>query len=97
VTFMHQVLLPRVFRSMMDPLFDERDANQAKTIHEFAKILYTLRTSAGADLFQQRTLPALMESFAVPVDILEAMRTVPSPAGVEECLTEFMKRVKRRS
>ena len=97
LTYMHQTLLPGVFRSFMDSSFDERDANQNKNVHEFAKIIISLKTKMGDEVYQQHTVSVFAATGCFPPDILHAIQSVTSVEDAEKCFGELFKRVKRSS
>jgi exportin-T len=81
VAFMQQVLIPGVVRSMLDPQFDERDASQAKNIHELAKVLLAVKSKTDHAYFQQH--------FASGLDV-----TGDSLVDIEKSVTELLVRAR---
>ena len=82
---------------MMESAFDERDASQAKNVLEFAKILFTAKSTTDNLLFRREIFAALESTGIIPYDILQVLHCASSAADVEKCLRELFKRVKRSS
>jgi len=53
LTFCCQSLIPGVWLIMMEPTFDERDAQQSRNVLEFAQMLWMIQQQHGADTIQR--------------------------------------------
>jgi Exportin-T len=102
-TFLNKVLIPGVFDCILNPSFDVRDANQARMIHEFANLLFIIKskysTLPSESYYQQciyqQVTGQQQSSESLSSEIIHAFNAATSSNDIEVCLKEYLKVTKQ--
>jgi exportin-T len=98
MAFTCHTFVPGVFQSMMDPMFDENDALQARIVTEFAHVIYLIKSKSESDeLYQHGVLSSLDGTGRIRPDDMIALRNVSSVSDVERCMRAVFHNSKREA
>ena len=94
VRYLYECFCPDMLKCILSPLFDEKDAMQARCIYEFAQLLLSLKTTRGADEFTQCVVHGCLQNIGCPSNILGGFRAASDDKEFELCLKETLKVLK---
>jgi exportin-T len=94
IRYVYESFCPGMLKCFLSPSFDETDAMQSRSINEFAQLLFSLKTSRGADEFTQCVIVGCLQKIGCPPHVLDAFQTASEAKQVELCLKETIKVLK---
>jgi exportin-T len=95
IHYVYESFCPGMLKCFLSRSFDEKDAMQSRSINEFAQLLFSLKTTRGADEFTQCIIVGCLQKIGCPPNVMDAFRTASEAKQVELYLKETIKVLKR--
>jgi len=91
LSFFCQFFVPDFFVAIMHPEFDERDANQARVVTEYAHSLSAIKcNSETADMYIQ-CIRTMQSRAPFPPELLDSFERASNASEIESCLQQILK------
>lgn len=96
IHFVFQNLLPGLIYCILDPMFKERDAMQARNVREIGLLLHVIKSERGANEFEHHFINQLLTRFNCPANVMASFKSANDEKDMYKCLQDFMAALKGR-